>query len=171
MIRENRVGRFRLVLIAFLPFGRFSSSPDEFHARPKSLFMLKIGWYAHGHFWNILTALLLAVWTQLILFGTGGNEMTDFALGTDYVSAVQSGLLLFITLLWLVSTRIGKWLAAALVLILVGISPLYLVIGGALVTAQNIDTLIATDTAESLSFLRTVPLQHFIEMPRGNLRL
>ncbi len=28
--------------------------------------------------------------------------MTDFTLGTDYVSAVQSGLLLFITLLWLV---------------------------------------------------------------------
>ena len=124
----------------------------------------KICSYIRGHFWNILVALLLAVWSQLILFGTGGNEMTDFALGTDYVSAVQSGLLLFITLLWLVSTRIGKWFAAALVLILAGISPLYLVTGGALVTAQNIDTLIATDTVESLSFLRTVPLQHFIAM-------
>lgn len=124
----------------------------------------KISSYIRGHFWNIIVALLLAVWSQLILFGTGGNEMTDFALGTDYVSAVQSGLLLFVTLLWLVSTRIGKWFAAALVLILAGISPLYLVTGGALVTAQNMDTLIATDTAESLSFLSTVPLQHFIAM-------
>lgn len=120
--------------------------------------------YAKQNPWNLLTALILAEWAQLVLFGTGGNEFTDFALGTDYVSAIQSNALLFVGFLWLTHTRYAKFILAFLALVLAAVSPLCLITGGALINPQNIDTLLATDFAESWSLLSTIPLQHCIPM-------
>lgn len=120
--------------------------------------------YAKQNPWNLLTVLILAEWAQLVLFGTGGNEFTDFALGTDYVSAIQSNALLFVGFLWLTHTRYAKFILAFLALVLAAVSPLCLITGGALINPQNIDTLLATDFAESWSLLSTIPLQHCIPM-------
>ena len=120
--------------------------------------------YIRQNPWNLLTAIILSVWAQLVLFGTGGHEFTDFALGTDYVSAIQSNALLFVGFLWLTHTRHAKFVLAFLALVLASASPLCLITGGALINPQNIDTLLATDVSESWSFLSTIPLQHCIPM-------
>lgn len=118
--------------------------------------------YIKQYPWNLLTAFILSVWAQLVLFGTGGHEFTDFALGTDYVSAIQSLALLFVGFLWLTHTHRAKFVLVFLTLALAALSPLCLITGGALINPQNIDTLLATDVSESWSFLATIPLQHFV---------
>lgn len=134
-------------------------SPDRLHFLLQSLKR-----YLKQNPWNLLTVLILSVWAQLVLFGTGGHEFTDFALGTDYVSAIQSNALLFVGFLWLTHARYAKFILAFLALFLAAVSPLCLITGGALINPQNIDTLLATDVAESWSFLSTIPLQHCIPM-------
>ena len=102
-------------------------SPNRYHAVFQSL-----KHYVKRNPWNLLTALILSEWAQLVLFGTGGHEFTDFALGTDYVSAIQSNVLLFVGFLWLTHARHAKFILAFLALILAAVSPLYLITGGAL---------------------------------------
>ncbi len=120
------------------------------------------GAYIRAYPWNLLASLLLALWTQYILFGMGGMDFFDFKIGTDSVSAVESTIILFVSYLWFTHTRWARVIPMGIALALAVLTPLYLMTGGPLVTAQNVDTLLATDVEESWSFLSTVPLQHCI---------
>lgn len=134
-----------------------TSSTPRFKAFAKAA-----GAYIHAYPWNLLASLLLALWTQYILFGAGGMDFLDFRTGTDAVSAVESLIVLFVSILWFTHSRLARIVPMVLALVLAVVTPLYLMTGGPLITAQNVDTMLATDFEESWSFLTTVPLQHCI---------
>ncbi len=120
---------------------------------------------------NLISAGILALWFQTELFGWGGTYYTDWRTGNDVVSAAACcGILFFIFLRFTHSeggdtggrscfNRFlrGTHVLGFIALLLGALSPLYRMTGQALISAQNLDTLLGTDAEEACSFLSSIP--------------
>lgn len=118
--------------------------------------------YLRAYPFNALTALLLSVWTQTVLFGWGGTAFTDWRTGQDHISAVTSLLILFFVLLRLTHARswwFGTLSLGGLSILLGFLTPFYAMTASPLICSQHADTLLASDLSEAVNFITAQPIK------------
>ena len=114
-------------------------------------------------FWpNVILALHVAVWAQLVVFGTGAPAEVGVEAGAgDVLGMVENCAVLFFICLWLSFHPKAKWVLPAAAALLVPATPLRVMTGEALLTAQNADTFFGTDWREALGFMTSIPWSDF----------
>lgn len=114
-------------------------------------------------FWpNLILALHVAVWAQLVVFGKGAPAEVGVEAGAgDVLGMVENCAVLFFSCLWLSFHPKAKWVLPAAAALLVPATPLRVMTGEALLTAQNADTFFGTDWREALGFMTSIPWSDF----------
>lgn len=118
--------------------------------------------YAKTYSFNMLCALFHAIWTQYVFFGFKAPELLQEEFGVGFLTAIENIVVLSLIFLWFTHCRWGKWLLSVPVLCMVAVMPLREMLGEALLTPQNIDTLLTTNAEEAAGFFSTLPLLWFV---------
>lgn len=118
--------------------------------------------FCRTHLVNIALALGLAVWAQWAVFGVSGGEVGRAESAADMLGIIENCAALAFIFLWCSLRPRAKWALPAAAALLIPASPLRLMTGGALLTAQNADTFFGTDAGEALSFMSSIPPGDFL---------
>lgn len=118
--------------------------------------------YAKTYPANIAVAIVMAVWTQAELFGFGSLEWAALQTGNDSVSSFVCCLILAFVFLRLTHSAKWRWLLSGLAVVLGFLLPLFLMTDAALVSAQNLDTLLESDVKEGAEFLSAIPTEDWV---------
>lgn len=118
--------------------------------------------FVHTYLGNVVAAAMLAAFVQFELFGSGSLEFMDLQTGNDSVSAAASWLVLLVIFLRMSLTRAGRSAMLAIGLALSLLVPFWLMTGSALINAQNIDTMLGTNAAETLGMLKSLSAGHWL---------
>lgn len=109
--------------------------------------------FVSRHRVNCLVALGFAVAVQTVLFGLDFSEFSRVQIVSEGIGCVA---LLTFVFLRMTTTRTGRRGLIAVAVLLGALMPLRSMTGSALVSATNLDTLLATDWDETLEFLSSI---------------
>lgn len=118
--------------------------------------------YIKTYSFNLICALFNAIWTQYIFFGFEEPELLKGEVGVGFLTAIENIVVLTFIFLWFTHCRWGKWLLSVPALCMVAVMPLREMLAEALLTPQNIDTLLTTNVEEAAGFYSTLPLLRFV---------